>query len=177
MIFATIWQRILAFVIDLLVFLPSILIFPAITDLIGHIGSSIFGALITYGYFISLHALYGQTLGKRLMRIRVIRIDGERIGWREAALRSSVDLGFSLAMIGAAVVTVYHVPPSVFPFGKVERQGEVITFSSSWGQPFWYASYAWSLIDDLTFFTNAQGRTLRDMIAGTVVVKVIDPVA
>lgn len=76
MIYATIGQRILAFVVDTIVFVPVLLIVPTITDLIGHIGSSTFGALITYGYLISLHALYGQTLGKRLMRIRVIRIDG-----------------------------------------------------------------------------------------------------
>lgn len=174
MIYATIGQRILACVVDTIVFVPVLLIVPTITDLIGHIGSSTFGALITYGYLISLHALYGQTLGKRLMRIRVIRIDGERIGWREAALRSSVDLGFSLVMIAAAVMTVYHAPPSVFPFGTVVTQGEVVTHSSSWGQPIAYTSYAWTLIDALTFFSNAQGRTLHDMIAGTVVVKVIN---
>lgn len=121
--------------------------------------------------------MYGQTLGKYVLRIRVVRLDGFRIGWREAILRSSVDVGFSLVGVIAAIVTLYHAPPMVFPFSKVEEKYGLVTSSSSWGQPFKYASYAWSLIDPLTFFTNPQGRVLHDMIAGTVVVKVIDPVA
>jgi uncharacterized RDD family membrane protein YckC len=30
-------------------------------------------------------------VGKLLLRIRVVRLDGTRIGWNEAVLRSSVD--------------------------------------------------------------------------------------
>lgn len=50
------------------------------------------------GYFITWETLWrGQTPGKRLAKIRVIRDDGQPIGVKEAALRSFVgwfDLGF-----------------------------------------------------------------------------------
>lgn len=53
---------------------------------------------IANGYFISFETIWrGQTPGKRLARIRVVRDDGQPIGVKEAALRSFVgwfDLGF-----------------------------------------------------------------------------------
>jgi uncharacterized RDD family membrane protein YckC len=53
---------------------------------------------IANGYFISFETIWrGQTPGKRLAKIRVVRDDGQPIGVKEAALRSFVgwfDLGF-----------------------------------------------------------------------------------
>jgi uncharacterized RDD family membrane protein YckC len=53
---------------------------------------------LTNGYFITWETLWrGQTPGKRLAKIRVVRDDGQPIGVKEAALRSFVgwfDLGF-----------------------------------------------------------------------------------
>jgi uncharacterized RDD family membrane protein YckC len=54
--------------------------------------------VLTNGYFITWETLWrGQTPGKRLAKIRVVRDDGQPIGIKEAALRSLVgwfDLGF-----------------------------------------------------------------------------------
>jgi uncharacterized RDD family membrane protein YckC len=54
--------------------------------------------VLTNGYFITWETLWrGQTPGKRLAKIRVVRDDGQPIGVKEAALRSFVgwfDLGF-----------------------------------------------------------------------------------
>jgi uncharacterized RDD family membrane protein YckC len=53
---------------------------------------------IANGYFISFETIWrGQTPGKRLAKIRVVRDDGQPIGVKEATLRSFVgwfDLGF-----------------------------------------------------------------------------------
>jgi uncharacterized RDD family membrane protein YckC len=53
---------------------------------------------LTNGYFITWETIWrGQTPGKRLAKIRVVRDDGQPIGVKEAALRSFVgwfDLGF-----------------------------------------------------------------------------------
>jgi len=40
-----------------------------------------------WGYPVVLEALHGRTLGKRLLHLRVLRLDGLPIGWREAFLR------------------------------------------------------------------------------------------
>jgi uncharacterized RDD family membrane protein YckC len=43
--------------------------------------------LLAIGYFPVLEAVYGQTLGKRLVGTGVVREDGSRIGWGAAILR------------------------------------------------------------------------------------------
>jgi uncharacterized RDD family membrane protein YckC len=60
--------------------------------------AGIFSFALTNGYFIAWETLWrGQTPGKRLAKIRVVRDDGQPIGVKEATLRSFVgwfDLGF-----------------------------------------------------------------------------------
>ncbi|WP_226012578.1 RDD family protein [Halomicrobium salinisoli] len=46
------------------------------------------GALLWFGYFIVLEALYGQTLGKMLLSIAVVSEDGSPIGWGESIIRN-----------------------------------------------------------------------------------------
>jgi uncharacterized RDD family membrane protein YckC len=66
---------------------------------------------LTNGYFITWETLWrGQTPGKRLAKIRVIRDDGQPIGVKEAALRSFVGwfdlafffIGLMLVLLGRA---------------------------------------------------------------------------
>jgi len=51
-------------------------------------------AIATNGYTSYCHGRFGQTIGKWVMRIRVVRTTGEPIGWREAWLRESILLLF-----------------------------------------------------------------------------------
>ncbi|HEY9828410.1 MAG TPA: RDD family protein [Stenomitos sp.] len=68
--------------------------------------ASVIGFVIANGYFIAWETLWrGQTPGKRLARIRVVRDNGQPIGVKEATLRSLVgwfDSGF--LFIGAFLI-------------------------------------------------------------------------
>jgi len=57
-------------------------------------------------YTIYCHGRFGQTLGKHFMGIRVVLTTGERIDWREAWLRSSVDVMLALLGIIASFVAL-----------------------------------------------------------------------
>ncbi len=50
-------------------------------------------------YFITLHGRDGQTLGKRLMRIRVVRADGSRLGYGKATSRFFADMLSSMTVL------------------------------------------------------------------------------
>lgn len=50
----------------------------------------IFRYLLFTAYFVVLTALTGCTAGKRLLRIRVVRADGEKIGWWTALYRETI---------------------------------------------------------------------------------------
>jgi uncharacterized RDD family membrane protein YckC len=61
------------------------------------------------GYMFLCTALFGSTLGKRLVRLRVVGIDGRPVGWRRALVREllarcvSMFLTFGLAYLIAAI--------------------------------------------------------------------------
>ncbi len=50
----------------------------------------IFRYLLTSAYFVVLTALTGYTAGKKLLRIRVVRADGEKLGWWTALYRETI---------------------------------------------------------------------------------------
>lgn len=51
------------------------------------IGSAWFGIVLYAVYFISLHVLGGQTIGKRIMGIRLARVDGARVSLKTSIKR------------------------------------------------------------------------------------------
>lgn len=88
--YAGFWRRVLAFVLD-------IVALGVVGQLLALLFSHQFmalgqaGRLIGFGiaaiYFIPPHHLWGQTLGKRLMRIRVQALDGGRVSVSAATVR------------------------------------------------------------------------------------------
>jgi uncharacterized RDD family membrane protein YckC len=64
--------------------------------------------LVDLGYFLFFEALWsGQTPGKRRQRLRVIRMNGQPIGWLESSIRNilrAVDLLAGLYPVGIVVV-------------------------------------------------------------------------
>lgn len=64
--------------------------------------------LVDLGYFLFFEALWsGQTPGKRRQRLRVIRMNGQPIGWLESSIRNilrAVDLVAGFYPVGIAVV-------------------------------------------------------------------------
>ena len=94
--YATFGQRFAAMWIDLFVFLPLMVIhwFLEFVSKGAALALVIPMATAYAAYTIYCHGRFGQTVGKRVVGIRVIRTTGERIGWREAWLRSSVELFF-----------------------------------------------------------------------------------
>lgn len=64
-----------------------------------------FGAFIHLGHVTVGHALWGQTLGKHLLRIRVQRADGSRLGWGRSLARTVLSLWMPIALGVAILLT------------------------------------------------------------------------
>src|SRR5438477_5361541 len=95
--YATYWQRFAAMWIDFFVILP-LMVLQVWVQSISRAAAIVLVVPMTAAYCaytIYGHGRFGQTVGKHVMGIRVMRTNGERIGWREAWLRSSVDVAFA----------------------------------------------------------------------------------
>ena len=121
---------------------------------------NIVAALAVYAYSISMHAAYGQTLGKMAANVKVLRASDEsRIGLRHALLRDSVPLSIE---VGAACVVAF----AIF-YGAAKQQVSDLAMALIEG-----TSAVWFLTEIVTMLLNKKRRALHDFIAGTVVVNV-----
>lgn len=61
--------------------------------------------LFSFGYYIACEvALNGQTVGKRLMKLRVIRMNGQPVTLKHAAIRNLFKLIIDLQGVGVAMI-------------------------------------------------------------------------
>lgn len=69
----------------------------------------VFLAVIEVGYYWVPTALWGQTLGKRLLGIKVVDAEGEPPGWGQAAMRELVGKFLSGLSLGLGfLVALFH---------------------------------------------------------------------
>lgn len=121
-------------------------------------------------YHIYFHGRFGQTPGKWLTRIRVTRIDGKRISWREARLRSSVDIILALVITIGAANVMLQLPEAHFSKSWVERSIDYVHAQPRWLRWTSNAATAWIWSEVIVMLLNRRRRALHDFIAGTVVV-------
>src|SRR5512133_2077940 len=109
--YQTSWARFFAGVIDSLVFIPVSICDTYLSDPARGSSVLISWALISYTsywlYSVLLHARYGQTLGKRVMKIRVLDVSEERIPTlQQAVLR---DIGYIVLNCSSLSYFIYLI--------------------------------------------------------------------
>lgn len=170
--YAGVWARLGGWVMDAVILLPI-----TIPNFFIHWRSGVLNAV---GTAISLAAvllltaclaLFERTPGKRIARVVVRRVDGGRIGWKEAFLRNLVDLAFTAVLLFAAVMTAQKMGSAVLHGTLYERVGEINRHRPGWMRPVVLVSFAWGFVDPLVLLTNRKRRAVHDFIAGTVAIR------
>ena len=108
-------------------------------------------------YFIVMHGLYGQTVGKMLMKVKVLDFSEAPIKFRQSILR---DLPQILFTVGSAVF--------LYPLSLNEIDPNSPDY---WKNPFFILITVWGVADMIAVLTNDKRRALHDYLAGTVVVR------
>ena len=163
--YKTSWPRLGAAIVDAFVFVPIGLIDSMLLSPSNPAGVIICWAAVSYSsywlYSTILHARFGQTVGKKLLRIKVLDLNEERLpSFRQAFLR---DIGIVTVNTLSVAYLAYLVLKGEYTPGS--------EFESSIGSILVWAGSAWLLIELLTMFTNEKRRALHDYIASTVVVR------
>lgn len=162
--YSTFSARIIAAVIDWVLFLPLGILHLALEDYFAlHTLEHLIWLPVYFGlypcYSVWMNGTYCQTIGKRLMRIRIVRHPDEApIGYVDALLRDLPYLIVVCIETGMAMWSV--IQPSIADQPAVE-------FVSDFSQ---FALTTWFLLELITMLMNEKRRSLHDFIAGTVVV-------
>jgi uncharacterized RDD family membrane protein YckC len=109
-------------------------------------------------YSILMHGLYGQTLGKMAMKVKVVDAFEKPITFHHALLRELPYLSFTFSSI------FFTMSQS---FNSVEAPG----FLPSAGDIILSLMIVWSIADIAVLFISDKRRSLHDFIAGTVVIR------
>jgi uncharacterized RDD family membrane protein YckC len=162
--YSTFSARLAAAVIDWVLFLPLGILHYLLEDYFAtHPLEHLVWLPVYYGlyqcYSVWMHGTYGQTIGKRLMRIRIVSYPNETpIGYSKALLRDLPYLVFVCLEAGLAMWAV--VQPAVANQPSVEWVTDLSQFALS----------IWLLLEIATILFNEKRRAVHDLLAGTVVV-------
>jgi len=167
---ASVWARFASLLIDGILWTPIALGVAYAASRSPSWGTFLFpAALISFVvYQVYFHARYGATLGKMLLRIRVVKTDLSPMDLNAALRRSFVDAVFRLALATVSVQVIRS-------FGAVPVDG-MMNFVLALQAHKTYATLSnlesiWTLSEVATCLFHPQRRALHDLIAGTLVVK------
>ncbi|XSG74339.1 RDD family protein [Herpetosiphon llansteffanensis] len=163
--------RLGAYILDVLVLIIPLVIVSVVTggglsasfSLTGPRSASTIGMLIignllnmivTYGYFIYFHGTTGQTLGKKVLNIRVIRRNNQAMDFVAAAKRVALPAGVAILQL---LVAMLSFGDSLTAFGLAS----LVNLAAGIGM---LLNYLWPLWDP-------QKQALHDKIADTLVVR------
>src|ERR1035437_9747628 len=167
------WKRFWSIVADGLVLLPFTLLFlwsEGFNRTLAVILTVPSAVLFSF-YSIYFNARFGGTLGKLAVGIRITKPNGERIGWKEAWLRSSVELIFAFGMLVLALWALVLVDPREYTStGLLQRTQLLASFFPWWYPVVSIGQQVWLWSEVVILLLNRRKRALYDFIAGTVVV-------
>lgn len=104
-------------------------------------------AIVAMLYFFLSLALFGRTLGKLAVGLKVVRCDGSPLSFRDSAVRALFSHGIFAAILASSF---WAPPPTLF-------------------RPLCLLLYL--LVDYAVMFADSGGRSLHDVIAGTMAVR------
>jgi uncharacterized RDD family membrane protein YckC len=139
--YASLWQRIFAQVIDYLFF--CMLFFPVARiikgtwlmyaadhdwrwDWIVFDPICLAFLIFIFTYFIVLESLFGQTIGKKLTGIRVIRSDGSKPGFKAGLIRNILRLVDGLPVLQLLGITLIIITDEKTRFGDIVAKTRVV---------------------------------------------------
>jgi len=167
--FKTFWRRFWAGAVDGIIFVPLFYLnvfiwyhakgIPTPLLLLWHAVQT----LSVYIYSISLHARFGQTLGKMLFHVKVVDVTESPITVPQAIRRDIVPLALALVMVAQDCVPILQGENLLIPPHPHFGWGMVIMLLTGAG---------WFWAEVLTMLTNRRRRAIHDLIAGTVVIRV-----
>ncbi|MGF1698555.1 RDD family protein [Vibrio lamellibrachiae] len=168
-------KRLIASTIDGIVLLPFMFLFEYAND------TSYYYALylaLPYGLMYSLyrfycHGKYGATIGKRIVKIRVVNdYDELPISYREAGKRVLIDTLFSILIALATISALLTVSPEVYELLTWEERNALYQSSEiGWYGPTMMVMVIWSVLNGLSLLVTDKNRALHDFVAGTVVIR------
>jgi uncharacterized RDD family membrane protein YckC len=162
----TFGKRLLAGLVDSFIFIP----FFFLENWVEHtdsktifVGWAIFHTTCWTLYVVICHGKFGQTIGKKLMGIKIFALnEKDLIGYKNAFLRESV--WFFAVIAGIVYFLISTSNNAVIDEESKSYYDEFVSITSG----------IWLILELITMFFNQKRRALHDFLAGSIVIDLIE---
>lgn len=173
-IYAGFWTRLGSLFLDFLFLLPYIFILLYINGLNknAYYYTFIPGLIVQFWFNIYLVKKYGGTPGKLIVGIKIIKLDGTDVTWREAILRQII--AFVLTIF-ASITTIYAITMADGEYyeglGWMKKQQYLFGLTPILFKIHTWTNNIWVYSEFFVLLFNKRKRALHDFIADTVIIK------
>lgn len=171
--YAGFWKRTASILIDIAIFLPFIILrfwCDSISKTMGLVAAVLYSVFVV-AYNVWFVAKKGQTPGKMVVGIKIVKVDGTDVTWKEALIRHALSIVFAIFFGIALFYAAAQIPDNEYVNLTWNARNQRI-----YGlYPFWFGwidtlSQAWTWSEIVVLLFNNKKRALHDFMAGTVVI-------
>jgi uncharacterized RDD family membrane protein YckC len=173
-IYAGFWTRLGSLLLDFLIMLPYVFLVLYLNGLSknAYYFTFIPGLIFHFWFSIYLVKKYGGTPGKLIVGIKIIKLDGTDVTWREAILRQIVAF---ILTIFASLMTIYALSMADGEYyeslGWMQKQQYLFGLTPILFKFYTWTNNIWVYSELFVLLFNKRRRALHDFIADTVIVK------
>jgi uncharacterized RDD family membrane protein YckC len=173
-IYAGFWTRLGSLLLDFLILLPYVILILFLNGLSKNAYYLTFipGLIFHFWFSIYLVKRYGGTPGKLIVGIKVLKLDGTDVTWREAILRQIIN--FALTVFASAI-TIYALSIADGEYyeslGWMKKQQYLFALTPLLFTLYTWTSNIWIYSELFVLLFNKRKRALHDFVADTVIVK------
>ena len=173
-IYGGFWLRLGALFLDLLITSPLMFLFLYLN----HSEKNMYFYTISpyllfqLWYNVYLPKKYGGTPGKLIAGIKIIRINGGAIGWKESVLRYCYYMVLMILSTLKMIICLSNADSVIYASLSWTKQTRYLTsISPQFSKFYMLSSLIWMFSEIITLLSNKRKRSVHDYIANTVVVK------
>ncbi|AYB29324.1 RDD family protein [Chryseolinea soli] len=173
-IYGGFWIRLGSFALDFLVIIPVAslsLYFLSVSKILYYafVLPNLAFVLFFHVYCVKQ---WGGSPGKLALGLKIVKENGEDVGWDEAVTRHVVMLALTLITAVVTIISIYQVPNDVYYASNLMKRSQAI--SGVYPKFSFFLSVCtniWMYSEFLVLLTNRKRKAIHDYMAGTVVIR------
>jgi uncharacterized RDD family membrane protein YckC len=175
LIYVGFWQRLAAYALDFAILVPYALVARQLiyTSRSAYLVNLILGTILAIVFEVYLVKRFGGSPGKLIMGIQIAKLDGSKVGYRQAIIRYSVLFLISILSSTGLLMSLFTMSDLEYAaFTSAHAHVKALEAGApSWYPPLQIAGAVWVYSEFLVLLTNKKRRALHDFMAGTVVIE------
>ncbi len=173
-IYAGFWIRLGSLLLDFIIMIPVVVFILFLNGLsMNYYYYTLIPNLIfTIWYRIYLVKKYGGTPGKLIMGIKILKIDGSDVSWKEAILREIVTISLTIFASIIQIIALSQADKTHYEsLTWLTKQKYVMSLTPLLFTIYTWSSNTWVYSEFFVLLFNKRKRALHDFIAKTVIVR------